>query len=176
MQVPVVVIELEGAITLTPWKEQYVETSVTTKLNGNVWGWSNRTERPPYNILPKQVGDTLCIRAAARPRLWTIGIATLTETNTHNILIPQSAKVIVRSNETSLQIQGMFRDVDITTTKGITNLFITEPQLRFLQVRSSTILVNTNLFEKTFFTRENKGNALYVVENKHGEVHILLTN
>ncbi len=170
----VVVIEVEGNINISSWKEQYLMATTATERTGKIWGWSNEQERAPYDVALQQDKDTLFIRPQVRPELWVVGIATINENITQTFFVPGHAKVLVRSKKAAIRAQGMFTGFEAICNEGNITMQVIENQLHFLNIQASTITVNQTPLNKQYYRLENKGTALYLVESRKGNVEVML--
>jgi hypothetical protein len=171
----VIVIEVEGNVNITSWKEQYATTAIATERTGNIYGWSNDKERPKYDVALKQRGDTLFIQPQARPELWVVGIATVNENIVQTFFLPNTAKVVVRSRNAAIHVQGMFTGLEAMCAKGSIKAQVLENQVHFLQIYASSITVNQAPLSEQRYSLENKGSALYRLESAKGTVEVMLT-
>ncbi|GEM_PF-2167641 len=172
-----VLIELEGDIIINSWDLPKIDVKVESVVTGRVWGYSNIKKRGDYNVCIENSGGMVIVRPVPRKRIYTIGISTIRESNTHYIYLPSSAKVVVHSQRGRISVNGIFDSMDIENCSGSVELKIIKSRVRFVgcSAVSGKVLINGSNEGKRF-KLIGTGNSVYTINSDTGDIVIDLIN
>lgn len=166
-------INLDGVIILDNSPDNQIYLRTQTKTEGTIIGFSNRKDVGAYQVIAKKKGTVLNIKPVKREKIWTVGINTFSENNTHFVHIPSDKNVVITSKDARIIINGSFALLKIVNEKGRIDITTSKKRTRYIKCKtlSGELWVNDQQSDNTF-SDILSGTSVIDVFSKEGTIKL----
>jgi hypothetical protein len=159
----VIVLNLEGNVTIHPSLEKQIRVITVLNSKGDVWGLKTPKNRPEFKTTYLVSNDTLHVTTPKKFNYSSVGINTYSEQIETEIQVSSSTKIIVRkANE--IKFEAGFTNLSIQEANIIQGLNVNKASVKVLQCDSKNKLVVNGLKKGNSFEYEGTGLSKYFLK------------
>lgn len=172
-----VVIELDGEINIHARRLPEVDIDVDNIVSGSVFGLQfNGKAKYRYDVVLEQKKGRLLIKEKPVGVTFTIGITSISTRHIHDIYLPKSARVTIRSNTGKINVDGCFSSLDISNREGDSSVRLMRGQVKLMacDAAKGEIIVDGSA-KGPRFLYEGKGNGHYRFSTEKGKIKVRIS-
>ncbi|MBV9773136.1 MAG: hypothetical protein JO040_04265 [Gemmatimonadetes bacterium] len=165
------VLELEGDVVLHPVGGTAWRLEMAPVEQERVMGWSNRASRGPYTLRATREGSRVLVEPVPRLPALSLGVTVSSERYRHDVYVPGTAAVTVRSGRANVVAAGRFESLQVQGRTGTVDLRVPQGSSVDCSAPDGTVVVDGKPVGRQFNAR-GTGGGHYTVRLRAGTISV----